>query len=209
MSKRNLEDLFVHELRDLHAGQSELAVALPKMARAASSRRLRDDFEGQAEHARRHARRLEDILRTLSRPSGGTERFVEPFIIDILVYGELVPVESSRPRPQPTHRAEIEVDAEPAAARTDAMCVLIEEGERLVDELEESPIRDVGLRAEAQLLEHYTIAAFRTVREHARMLGYAVAEELLEKTLAEKSEAATSVTERPEPGSSAEGRENG
>src|SRR5438045_3012313 len=94
MSIRNLEDLFMHELHDLHAGQSELAVAFPKMARAASSRHLRNDFEGQAEQARRHARRLEDILQSLSHSTRGAECYGREGTVDILVYGELVPVES-------------------------------------------------------------------------------------------------------------------
>jgi ferritin-like metal-binding protein YciE len=187
MSMRNLEELLVGELRDLHAGQSELAVAFPKMARAASSRRLRNDFEGHAEQARSHARRLEVILESLSHSTRGAECYAKEGTVDILVYGELVPVESSESTHQPPRHSEIEGEVEsPTPAH--AMRGLIEEGERLADELEDSPIKDVGLMAEAQLLEHYTVAAFRTAREHARMLGHAAAEALLDKALAEKNE---------------------
>ena len=38
---KTLEDLFVHELKDLYSAEQQLIKALPKMAKAASSEHLR------------------------------------------------------------------------------------------------------------------------------------------------------------------------
>jgi ferritin-like metal-binding protein YciE len=61
MQLNTLQDLFEHELADLYDAESQLVVALPKMAAAASNDELRAAFEEHLEETRDHVRRLEDI----------------------------------------------------------------------------------------------------------------------------------------------------
>jgi ferritin-like metal-binding protein YciE len=65
-----LEDVFVHELQDLHSAETQLIAALPKMAEAAESNDLQAAFEGHLTETREQASRLESILSGLGRPIG-------------------------------------------------------------------------------------------------------------------------------------------
>ena len=65
MSLKTLEDLFVHELRDLYSAEKQLVKGLPKMAHAASSRKLREGFEEHQEQTKVHVERLEQIFKEL------------------------------------------------------------------------------------------------------------------------------------------------
>jgi ferritin-like metal-binding protein YciE len=71
MSLKTLEDLFVHELRDLHSAEKQLIKALPKMAKAASSGRLRRGIEEHLEETRQQESRLDQILQQLGKSSRG------------------------------------------------------------------------------------------------------------------------------------------
>jgi ferritin-like metal-binding protein YciE len=65
---------------------------------------------------------------------------------------------------------------------------LIEEGEEVIREAESDAIRDAGMIAAAQRVEHYEIAAYGTARTYARQLGNEDAAELLQQTLDEEGE---------------------
>lgn len=69
-----------------------------------------------------------------------------------------------------------------------AMEGLIAEGEEFLDEDPVDAVKDAGLIAIAQRVEHYEIAAYGTAATYARHLGDGKAEELLRQTLAEESE---------------------
>ena len=69
MPLQTLEHLFVDELHDLHSAENQLVIALPKMADAAASYRLRQSFEGQVVQARHRVKRLEQILQELGNPA--------------------------------------------------------------------------------------------------------------------------------------------
>lgn len=66
---------------------------------------------------------------------------------------------------------------------------LIQEGEELIDATEKGPIRDAGLIAGAQKVEHLEIAAYGTLCELAEKLGYTEANERLAETLKEEKAA--------------------
>lgn len=72
-----------------------------------------------------------------------------------------------------------------------AMEGLIEEGAEIIEEISEGPVRDAGLIAAAQKVEHYEIAAYGTLCTLAAQLGYSKAKSLLGETL-EKEKAADS-----------------
>lgn len=60
-----LEDVFVHELKDLLSAEKQLTKALPKMAKAASSPKLREAFESHLEETQQQIERLEEVFGTL------------------------------------------------------------------------------------------------------------------------------------------------
>ncbi|MGM0546027.1 MAG: ferritin-like domain-containing protein [Bacteroidota bacterium] len=66
---------------------------------------------------------------------------------------------------------------------------LIAEAEDFLNEDAESNVRDAGLIAEAQRIEHYEIAAYGTIIEYAKALGHREAARLLEQSLIEEREA--------------------
>lgn len=57
-----LDDLFVHELKDLYDAEYRLTEALPKMADAAVSQDLKQCFNMHLEQTRDHIRRLEQVF---------------------------------------------------------------------------------------------------------------------------------------------------
>jgi len=76
----------------------------------------------------------------------------------------------------------------------DAMKGLIDEGEDMVSDIEESPLRDAGLIAAANRVEHYEIAAYGSAKAFAQSLGRKSAVSLLEQTLEEEKEADQKLT---------------
>jgi ferritin-like metal-binding protein YciE len=69
-----------------------------------------------------------------------------------------------------------------------AMKGLIKEGDEIASDTDESSVRDAGLIAAAQKVEHYEISGYGTARTHAQMLGNSQAARLLEQTLQEEKE---------------------
>jgi ferritin-like metal-binding protein YciE len=67
-----------------------------------------------------------------------------------------------------------------------AMEGLIKECNRLIEEFDESPVRDSALIIGAQKIEHYEIAAYGSLCELADVLGLTGALNLLERTLDEE-----------------------
>ncbi len=59
MAIKNLQDLFYDELRDIYHAEMQLLKALPKMAKAASSEKLRQAFESHLEETQRQVERIE------------------------------------------------------------------------------------------------------------------------------------------------------
>jgi ferritin-like metal-binding protein YciE len=62
MQLHTLEDLYIHELKDLYSAEKQLIRALPKMARAADNEQLSSGFSEHLEQTKEHASRLEKIL---------------------------------------------------------------------------------------------------------------------------------------------------
>jgi ferritin-like metal-binding protein YciE len=60
-----LHDAFLDELRDTYDAERQLIKALPKLAKASSSPRLRDAFESHLEETRGHVERLEQVFESL------------------------------------------------------------------------------------------------------------------------------------------------
>src|SRR5881275_2277556 len=72
---------------------------------------------------------------------------------------------------------------------------LIEEGSEMIEEDAVDEVRDAGLIAAAQRVEHYEIAGYGCVRTYARLLGHNRAAELLQATLDEEGAADKKLTQ--------------
>ena len=62
MQLQSINDVYIHELQDLHSAETQLIQALPQMAQAASNGELRQAFEQHLEETRGHVQRLEEIM---------------------------------------------------------------------------------------------------------------------------------------------------
>jgi ferritin-like metal-binding protein YciE len=71
MSLANLRELFVYELRDIYDAEKRIAKALPKMAKAASSTRLRTAFESHLNETEKQIARLERVFEFAQTPARG------------------------------------------------------------------------------------------------------------------------------------------
>jgi ferritin-like metal-binding protein YciE len=87
---------------------------------------------------------------------------------------------------------------DPKSHTCDAMKGLISEGEDVVSDIDQSPLRDAGLIAAANRVEHYEIAAYGSARTFADILGLSEAAALLEQTLEEEKKADQKLTQLAE-----------
>jgi ferritin-like metal-binding protein YciE len=62
MRLETLEDLYIHELKDLYSAEKQLIRALPKMAKSAKNEQLAAGFKEHLEQTKEHAARIEKIL---------------------------------------------------------------------------------------------------------------------------------------------------
>lgn len=68
---KSLESLFVEELQDLYDAEKQITSALPKMAKAANSKELKQGFEEHLEQTKEQISRLEQIFDELEeKPTG-------------------------------------------------------------------------------------------------------------------------------------------
>jgi len=76
-----------------------------------------------------------------------------------------------------------------------AMEGLVKEGTEMIKEDGEDEVKDAGLIAAAQRVEHYEIAAFGTARVYAKQLGLDEVYDLLSETLEEEKSTDVKLTE--------------
>jgi ferritin-like metal-binding protein YciE len=84
---------------------------------------------------------------------------------------------------------------DPKSHTCDAMKGLVSEGEDVVSDIDASSLRDAGLIAAANRVEHYEIAAYGSARTFAQILGLTEAASLLEQTLQEEKKADQKLTD--------------
>jgi ferritin-like metal-binding protein YciE len=142
MKLNTLEDLYVHELKDLFSAEQQIIKALPKMAKAASSKELAAGFQEHLEQTKRHAQRLEKILSSRKQTTRGP--------------------------------------------KCKGMEGVIAEGAEMIAEEADVEVKDAGLIAAAQRVEHYEMAGYGTARTYAELLGDKEGGELLALTLEEE-----------------------
>jgi ferritin-like metal-binding protein YciE len=75
------------------------------------------------------------------------------------------------------------------------LAALITEGEDLIEDASDDSVRDAGIIAAAQKVEHYEMAAYGTVRTFAEILGHSDQADLLDTTLDEEKHADAVLTQ--------------
>jgi ferritin-like metal-binding protein YciE len=144
MELNTLQDLYIHELKDLHSAELQLIKALPKMANAAHNKELVAGFQEHLEQTKVHAQRLEQILAFHKQTTRGT--------------------------------------------KCKAMQGLVAEGAEMIEQKAEAEVKDAGLIAAAQRVEHYEMAGYGTARTYAELLRDQEASKLLGATFEEEKE---------------------
>jgi ferritin-like metal-binding protein YciE len=86
----------------------------------------------------------------------------------------------------------------PKGKKCKAMEGLIEEGKEMLEADAEEAVRDAGLIAAAQRVEHYEMAGYGCVRTYARLLHDEQAATLLQETLNEEEETDRKLTQLAE-----------
>jgi ferritin-like metal-binding protein YciE len=71
MTVKSVQDLLLNELQDIYDAEKQLVKALPKMAKAASSKQLRQAFEGHLEETKTQVERLEQAFDRLETGTRG------------------------------------------------------------------------------------------------------------------------------------------
>jgi ferritin-like metal-binding protein YciE len=77
---------------------------------------------------------------------------------------------------------------EPEGETCEAMEGLVEEGEELMEELDEGPVLDAALIGAAQKVEHYEIAAYGTLTAMLKAMGEQKNADLMAQTLKEEKD---------------------
>lgn len=86
------------------------------------------------------------------------------------------------------------IEKKPIAKKCDAMEGLIEEANGILKETEAGVVRDAGIIAASQKIEHYEIASYGTLRAFAEVLGLMEVEQLLAETLQEEKDSDAELT---------------
>lgn len=86
-------------------------------------------------------------------------------------------------------------EASPTEHTDQAMQALVRETEKMLSILKGDDLRDAGLIASVQRLEHYEIAAYGTAAAHAGQLGLSEDQELLHDSLEEEKKIDADLTE--------------
>lgn len=72
-NKKDFFDLFIDELRDMYSAENQLVGALPKLAKAANSKELKDAFKSHLKETKHQVERLDEIFQQLMVDPTGVE----------------------------------------------------------------------------------------------------------------------------------------
>ncbi len=69
---QSMDDLYMHQLRDIYYAEKQIVNALPKMIDKASEGALRDGLQAHLHETERQVERLEQVFALLGEEAGGT-----------------------------------------------------------------------------------------------------------------------------------------
>lgn len=81
------------------------------------------------------------------------------------------------------------IDVKPEEEKCDAMQGILDEGEDILESTEAGAVRDAGIIAACQKVEHYEIASYGTMSSYAKLLGYKEAKKLIDDILKQEKNA--------------------
>lgn len=87
------------------------------------------------------------------------------------------------------------IEAPAEAKKCAAMYGLIKEAQEIMEDTDKGPVRDMGIIAASQKIEHYEIASYCTLSAFAKLIGETDAADLLQRTLEEEREADARLTQ--------------
>ncbi len=64
MTRKTIEDLFIHSLSDIYSAEKQLAKALGKLARTAENEELSEAFKSHLEETQGQIERIDQIVET-------------------------------------------------------------------------------------------------------------------------------------------------
>jgi ferritin-like metal-binding protein YciE len=70
---KNMNDLFVHTLRDIYYAEKQIVKALPEMVDKASDPQLKQGFQGHLRETENHVKRLEQVFQILGQKAQGVD----------------------------------------------------------------------------------------------------------------------------------------
>ena len=146
-TSKNLNDLLLTFMQDIYYAERQILKALPKMAKAASNKQLKEAFTHHREETQGQIERLQQAFEAMGKRAKGVT--------------------------------------------CEAINGLIEETEEVIEEFPEGSVRDAGLAACAQAVEHYEIARYGALIAWGKTVGQQEVVALLEETLAEEKKADT------------------
>ena len=150
MQIKNFKDMYIAELQELANMESQIDIALKRMADASSHPSLKRELLSHRAETKEQSKRLQSILQN--------------------------------------HGAKLR-------AHTDqAMEALVSETQKMLSLLEGDDLRDAGLIASAQKLEHYEIAAYGTAAALAGQLDLRDDQRMLHDSLEEERKADAALT---------------
>src|SRR5437762_6183964 len=82
MAEKDLNELFLDTLKDIYYAEKHILKALPKMAKAANSAKLKAAFEKHHDETEEQVERLEQIFELLGKPARGKKCDAIEGIID-------------------------------------------------------------------------------------------------------------------------------
>lgn len=71
MNVQNLNELFVHTLKDIYFAEQQIVKALPKMVKAADSKELAKALEAHLEETKEQVSRLEEVFKLIGEKAKG------------------------------------------------------------------------------------------------------------------------------------------
>lgn len=87
------------------------------------------------------------------------------------------------------------IGEKPSGEKCEAMAGLLKEGEDIMESTKPGPVRDAGIIAASQKIEHYEIATYGTICAFAKTLGQDEAAKILHETLKEEKAADQALTD--------------
>ena len=69
----NMEDLFVHTLRDIYYAEKQIEKALPDMIEKSSEPQLKQGFQTHLQETKNHVKRLQQVFKLAGKEPSGVE----------------------------------------------------------------------------------------------------------------------------------------